>query len=215
MPLCMEYLNSCFIWEDWLLVDKRWISSSITRTVARKFSPGQFCACVGGLTFYKLTKIPLIYSAHVSIWGLVGLFLGAKPTKAPSWRRDWEDCGQKSNNLQIILFFPTSFYARVQLRLLLERVFVAVKKWESCIYFQRNLQLCAVSCIYGHIWLRKTWHNPFSFARTWPKAKIFRTSTSNWVRALSYLSGVVKRLACKHWGAANPSHSSFSCNQRE
>ena len=47
------------------------------------------------------------------------------------------------------------------------------------------------------------------------KSKIFLTSTSNWVRTLSYLAGVVKRLACKYWGAANPSHSSFSCNQRE
>jgi len=80
---------------------------------------------------------------------------------------------------------------------LLEQVFVAVKKWENCIYFQRKLHLCAVSCIYAHNWLRKTWPNLFSFARTWPKAKIFRTSTSNGVRALSYLAGVVKLLACK------------------
>jgi len=80
---------------------------------------------------------------------------------------------------------------------LLGQVFVAVKKWESCIYFQRKLHLCAGSCIHAYIWLRKTWHNLFSFARAWPKAKIFRTSTSNSVRALSYLSGVVKLLACK------------------
>ena len=79
----------------------------------------------------------------------------------------------------------------------LGQVFVAVKKWESCIYFQRKLHLCAGSCVYAHIWLRKTWHNLFSFAWTWPKAKIFRSSTSNWVRALSYLAGVVKLLACK------------------
>ena len=77
------------------------------------------------------------------------------------------------------------------------QVFVAVKKWESCIYFQRKLHLCAWSCIYAHIWLRKTWHNLFSFAWTWPKVKIFCSSTSKWVRALSYLAGVVKLLACK------------------
>jgi len=35
----------------------------------------------------------------------------------------------------------------------------------------------------------------FSFAR--PKVKIFRTSTSNRVRALSYLAAAVKLLACK------------------
>ena len=81
--------------------------------------------------------------------------------------------------------------------LLLGQVFVAVKKWESCIYFQQKLHLCAGSCIYAHIWLLKTWHNLFSFAWTWPKAKIFRSSTSNWDRALSYLAGVVKLLAYK------------------
>jgi len=75
--------------------------------------------------------------------------------------------------------------------------FCSVKKWRSCIHFPRKLHLCAGSCICAHIWLRKTWHNLFSFARTWPKAKIFRTSTFNWVRALSYWAGVVKLLACK------------------
>ena len=45
------------------------------------------------------------------------------------------------------------------------------------------------SCIYEHIWLRKTWQKLLSFARTWPKAKIFRTSTSNSVQVLSYLQG--------------------------
>jgi len=78
-----------------------------------------------------------------------------------------------------------------------KQVFVAVKKLESCICLQQKLHLCAGSCIYAHIWLRKTWHNLFLFARTWPKAKIFRTSTSNWFRALSYLAAVVKLLACK------------------
>ena len=61
--------------------------------------------------------------------------------------------------------------------------FCCGKKVRKFIYFQRKLHLCAGSCIYAHIWLRKTWHNLFSFARTWPKAKIFRSSTSNWVRA--------------------------------
>jgi len=75
--------------------------------------------------------------------------------------------------------------------------FCCSKEWESCIYFQRKLHLCTGSCIYAHIWLRKTWHNLYSFARTSPKAKIFRTSTSNWIRALSYLAGVGKLLACK------------------
>ena len=83
-------------------------------------------------------------------------------------------------------------FTSVQNRWWLGQVCVAVKKWESCIYFQGKLHLCAVSCIFAHIWLQKTWHNLFSFARIWPKAKIFRTSTSNWVRALSYLGGVVK-----------------------
>jgi len=31
----------------------------------------------------------------------------------------------------------------------------------------------------------------FRFARTWSKAKIFRTSTSSWAQALSYLVGWV------------------------
>ena len=93
---------------------------------------------------------------------------------------------------------PSCWLASWQMvTLSLGQVFVAVKKWESCIYFQRKLHLCAGSCIYAHIWLRKAWHNLFSFAWTWPKAKIFRSSTSNWVRTLSYLAGVVKLLACK------------------
>jgi len=60
---------------------------------------------------------------------------------------------------------------------LVGQVFVAAKKWKNCMYFQQKLHLCAVSCIYAHVWLLKTWHDLFSFARTWPKAKIFRTST--------------------------------------
>ena len=93
--------------------------------------------------------------------------------------------------------FPASAAAALKIASLsIGQVFVAVKKWESCIYFQRKLHLCAGSCIYAHIWLQRTWHNLFSFARTWTKVKIFHTSTSNWVRALSYLTGFVKLLAC-------------------
>ena len=43
----------------------------------------------------------------------------------------------------------------------LRQVFVAVKKWKSYICLRRKLHLWAVSCIYAHIWLRKTWHNLF------------------------------------------------------
>ena len=42
----------------------------------------------------------------------------------------------------------------------LEQVFVVVKKRKSCIYV--------------HIWLRKTWHNLFSFARTFAKSQDFQ-----------------------------------------
>jgi len=45
--------------------------------------------CAGGLT-YNLTKIPLSYSvSYFTLEGLGALFGGAKPTKAPPWRRDW------------------------------------------------------------------------------------------------------------------------------
>ena len=40
-----------------------------TRTVARKFSIGGLCVCAGWLDIIKLTKIPLIYSVSLSIWG--------------------------------------------------------------------------------------------------------------------------------------------------
>ena len=44
---------------------------------------------------------------------------GLSPPNPPPRRRDWADCGQKSNKLQIILFYPKSFYGQVQLMLLL------------------------------------------------------------------------------------------------
>jgi len=44
---------------------------------------------------------------------------GLSPIQASPRRRDWADCGQKSNKLQIILFLPTNFYEWVQLMLLL------------------------------------------------------------------------------------------------
>ena len=51
-------------------------------------------------------------------------------------------------------------------QLSLGQVFVAVTKRESCIYFQRKLHLCAVSCIYAHIWLWKTWNNLFCMQKS-------------------------------------------------
>jgi len=60
-----------------------------------------------------LTKTPLICS--ISIWGLGTLFGGAKPTHGDGT----EKTEQKSNKLQITLFFSTSFYEWVQLILLL------------------------------------------------------------------------------------------------
>ena len=47
------------------------------RTVARKFSIGGFCVCLGGLKIIKLTKTPLIHS--VSRFNLGGL----SPPKPP------------------------------------------------------------------------------------------------------------------------------------
>jgi len=45
-----------------------------SRTVARKFSMGGLCVCLGGLTYKNLQKLHLfIVFDHVSIWG-------AKPT---------------------------------------------------------------------------------------------------------------------------------------
>jgi len=56
-----------------------------------------------------MSKTALIYSVSCFIWGLGGFFWGAKPTKGPTWRRDWADCGQKSNKPQIILFVVQAF----------------------------------------------------------------------------------------------------------
>jgi len=53
------------------------------------------------------------------LWGFELCLGGAKPTNGPSWRRDGADCGQNLNELQIVLFFPTSFSEWVQLMLLL------------------------------------------------------------------------------------------------
>jgi len=46
---------------------------------------------------------------HVSICGVWSfVWKGLSPPTAP--RGDGADCGQKLNKLQIVLFFPTSFY---------------------------------------------------------------------------------------------------------
>jgi len=37
---------------------------------------------------------------HVSIWALGALFGGAKPTKAPAWRRDWFQPRQQKGSLR-------------------------------------------------------------------------------------------------------------------
>jgi len=51
---------------------------------------GLFVCARGGLDIVKLTKTPLFYSVSRFILGELGaLFGGAKPTKTPSWRRDW------------------------------------------------------------------------------------------------------------------------------
>jgi len=74
----------------------------------------------------------------------------------------------------------------------LGKVFVAVENEKVSFIFNE-------SCIYVHIWLWKTWHNLFSFAQTCPKAKVFCTSTSNWVWALSYtLAGCTNMMESIH-----------------
>jgi len=62
--------------------------SSLSRTVARKFSigglcssAGGLCVCLGGLDIIKLTKAPLIYSVSRFNLGGLELCLGGKPTK--------------------------------------------------------------------------------------------------------------------------------------
>ena len=57
---------------------------------ALQFCGGRFALVRGGLEVIKLSKIPLLYSvSRFNLGGLGALFGGAKPTKAPPWRRDW------------------------------------------------------------------------------------------------------------------------------
>jgi len=86
-------------------------------------------------------------------------------TDKPNWQANWTYNAITSLLLNGTFFRKTDLDETANMNWLLGQVFVAVKKWESCIYFQRKLHLCAVSCIYAQIWLRKTWHNLFSFAR--------------------------------------------------
>ena len=77
----------------------------------------------------------------------------------------------------------------------LGQVFVAVTKRESCIYFQRNLHLCAVSCIYAHIWLWKTWNNLFCMK----KSKKLRKVTCKNRKSCKKLQYKIPGNSSKHW----------------
>jgi len=68
--------------------------------------------------------------------------------------------------LSIRATFSANSRAEFANRLWVGQVFVAVTKRESCIYFQPKLHLCAVSCIYAHIWLWKTWNNLFCMQKS-------------------------------------------------
>ena len=73
------------------------------------------CLC-GVLDITKLTKIPLVYSvSRFNLGGLGALFGGAKPTKAPPWRRDWcntvllNGLGLMWMHAALLLQLPTDF----------------------------------------------------------------------------------------------------------
>jgi len=65
---------------------------------------GGLCVCAGGIDIIKLPKIPLIYSVSNSIWGGLEICLGAKPTKAPPWRRGCLDIDVNSCKHQCCIF---------------------------------------------------------------------------------------------------------------
>jgi len=72
------------------------------------FNRGALRLCGGAWHSKNWQKLPWFTGFHISIWRLGALFGGLSPPKPP-WRRDWADCGQKSNKLQVILFFLQVF----------------------------------------------------------------------------------------------------------
>ena len=63
----------------------------ISRTVARKFSIGEFYVCSGGLGILEFDKNSTDLQCFIIQFGGLGaLFAGAKPPKASPWRRDCE-----------------------------------------------------------------------------------------------------------------------------
>ena len=64
-------------------------------------SAAGLCVCAGVLDIIKLTKIPLIYSVSLSIWGVLEICLGGLSPPKPPWRRDCIYVARTSNNKMI------------------------------------------------------------------------------------------------------------------
>ena len=94
------------------------------------------------------------------------------------------------SEINLFLFF-------VYYYLSLGQVFVAVTKRESCIYFQRKLHLCAVSCIYAHIWLWKTWNNLFWMQKSKKLRKVTCKNRKS-CKSCMQKSKKLQKVACKN-----------------
>jgi len=92
-----KYLNSCHIWVRLVSLWTKDEYAADSKPSLESFQRGALRLCGGAWyseNWQKLHWYTVVF--HVPILGLGAVM----PTKAPPWRRDWADCGEKLNKLQ-------------------------------------------------------------------------------------------------------------------